>query len=127
MNKSVINTDQGPAPIGPYSQAIRTGTLIFVSGQTPIDPANGELIGQGVAEQTAQCLKNLKAILEAGGSGLDKVVKMLVFLTDMADFATMNEVYATFFSGNFPARSCVAAKGLPKNAKVEIEAVAICE
>ena len=127
MNKSVIYTGQAPAPIGPYSQAIRTGNLLFMSGQLPIDPASGEFAGQSVTEQTAQCLKNLKTVLEAGGSGLDKVLKTLVFLTDMADFTTMNEVYSTFFPGDFPARSCVAVKDLPRGAKVEIEAVAFCE
>jgi 2-iminobutanoate/2-iminopropanoate deaminase len=120
-----VQTDQAPAAIGPYSQAIRAGGFVFVSGQIPIDPATGQFISGGVAEQTRQVLKNLSAVLEAAGSGLDKVVKTTVFLQDMNEFAEMNEVYATFFSDAPPARATVAAAGLPRDARVEIEAVAL--
>jgi 2-iminobutanoate/2-iminopropanoate deaminase len=120
-----VQTDQAPAAIGPYSQAIRAGGFVFVSGQIAIDPATGQFISGGVAEQTRQVLKNLSAVLEAAGSGLDKVVKTTVFLQDMQEFAQMNEVYATFFSDAPPARATVAAAGLPRDARVEIEAVAL--
>lgn len=120
-----IQTDRAPAAIGPYSQAIRAGGFVFASGQIPIDPATGEFVKGGVAEQTEQVLKNLGAVLEAAGSGLDKVVKTTVFLADMKEFAQMNEVYAKFFTGAPPARATVAAAGLPRDARVEIEAVAL--
>ena len=123
--KQRINTEKAPAAIGPYSQAIDSGTgLIFVSGQLPIDPATGAFPEGGVKEQTRQSLTNAKAILEAAGLSLANVVKTTVFLADMGDFAAMNEVYATFFSEPFPARSAVAVKTLPKNALVEIECIA---
>ena len=125
MNKHVISTVNAPSAIGPYSQAVRTGNLLFVSGQIPIDPKTGEFVAGGVAEQTKQVLKNLAAVLEAAGSGLDRVVKTTVFLADMKEFSGMNEVYATFFSGPPPARATVAAAGLPREARVEIEAVAL--
>ena len=120
-----VQTDQAPAAIGPYSQAIRAGGFVFVSGQIPIDPATGQFVSGGVGEQTRQVLKNLSAVLEAAGSGLDKVVKTTVFLQDMKEFAEMNEVYATFFPDAPPARATVAAAGLPRDARVEIEAVAL--
>jgi len=120
-----IQTDNAPAAIGPYSQAIKAGGFVFVSGQIPIDPKTGEFVAGGVAEQTKQVLKNLAAVLEAAGSGLDRVVKTTVFLADMKEFSGMNEVYATFFSGPPPARATVAAAGLPREARVEIEAVAL--
>ena len=120
-----IQTDQAPAAIGPYSQAIRAGGFVFVSGQIPIAPATGEFVSGEIAAQTEQVLKNLAAVLEAAGSGLDKVVKTTVFLADMKEFSQMNEVYARFFSGPTPARATVAAAGLPRDARVEIEAVAL--
>lgn len=119
-----ISTAKAPAAIGPYSQAIRTGNLIFVSGQLPIDPATGNFPEGGIKELTRQSLTNLKNILEAEGTDMAHVVKTTVFLADMADFADMNEVYAQFFQAPFPARSAVAVKTLPKNARVEVEAVA---
>ena len=123
--KQRINTNNAPAAIGPYSQAIDSGTgLIFVSGQLPIDPATGAFPEGGVKEQTRQSLTNAKAILEAAGLSLANVVKTTVFLADMGDFAAMNEVYAQFFSEPFPARSAVAVKTLPKNALVEVECIA---
>lgn len=120
-----IQTENAPAAIGPYSQAIKAGGLVFVSGQIPIDPETGEFVAGGIAEQTERVLKNLAAVLEAAGSGLDLVLKTTVFLADMKEFSGMNEVYATFFSEPPPARATVAAAGLPRGARVEIEAVAL--
>jgi 2-iminobutanoate/2-iminopropanoate deaminase len=120
-----IQTETAPAAIGPYSQAIRANGLVFCSGQIPIDPATGKFVAGGIAEQTEQVLKNLSAVLEAAGSSLERVVKTTVFLADMAEFADMNEVYGRFFTGQTPARATVAAAGLPRDARVEIEAVAL--
>jgi 2-iminobutanoate/2-iminopropanoate deaminase len=120
-----IQTENAPAAIGPYSQAIKAGGLVFVSGQIPINLETGEFVAGGIGEQTEQVLKNLAAVLEAAGSGLDQVLKTTVFLADMKEFSGMNEVYATFFSGPPPARATVAAAGLPRDARVEIEAVAL--
>ena len=122
---NAIQTSQAPAAIGPYSQAIDSGSgLVFVSGQLPIDPATGAFPEGDVQEQTRQSLTNAKAILEAAGLGLKNVVKTTVFLADMGDFAAMNEIYAQFFSAPYPARSAVAVKTLPKGALVEIECIA---
>jgi 2-iminobutanoate/2-iminopropanoate deaminase len=120
-----VQTDSAPAAIGPYSQAISVNGLVFASGQIPIDPKTGEFVTGGISEQTEQVLKNLAAVLEAAGSSLDKVVKTTVFLIDMKEFAAMNEVYGKFFTGAPPARATVAAAGLPRDARVEIEAVAL--
>lgn len=120
-----VQTKNAPAAIGPYSQAIKANGFVFVSGQIAINPETGEFLSGGVAEQTHRALKNLGAVLEAAGSSLDQVVKTTVFLADMKEFAAMNEVYATFFSGPPPARATVAAAGLPRDARVEIEAVAL--
>ena len=122
--KKVINTNQAPAAIGPYSQAIKVGNLVYTSGQIPIDPATGNFVEGGIKEQTRQSLTNIKAILEETGLSLNNVVKTTVFLADMNDFADMNSVYAEFFSKPYPARSAVAVKTLPKGALVEIEVVA---
>lgn len=119
-----IHTPQAPAAIGPYSQAIRAGDLLFVSGQIPLDPATGAFPGEDIATQTRQSLRNLQAILEAAGYSCADVVKTTVLLADMADFAAMNQVYAEFFPENPPARAAFAVKTLPKNARVEIEAIA---
>ena len=121
-----ISTDKAPAAIGPYSQAIAQGGLIFVSGQLPIDPSTGAFPEGGVEAQTRQSLTNIKSILEQAGSGMDKVVKTTVLLADMGDFAAMNGVYAEFFSEPYPARCAFAVKTLPKGALVEIECVAGC-
>jgi 2-iminobutanoate/2-iminopropanoate deaminase len=120
-----VQTENAPAAIGPYSQAIKINGFVFVSGQIPIDPRTGEFVEGGIREQTEQVLKNLAAVLEASGSSLDQIVKTTVFLADMQDFALMNEVYSSFFRENPPARATVAAAGLPRNARVEIEAVAV--
>ena len=120
-----IIAPKAPAALGPYSAAVKVGELIFTSGQIPADPATGELAPGGIAEQTEQSLKNLSAVLEAAGSGLDQVIKTTCFLTDMADFAAFNAAYGKYFSEHKPARSTVAVKALPKGALVEIECVAV--
>ncbi|NLV52887.1 MAG: RidA family protein [Bacteroidales bacterium] len=120
----VISTTKAPGAIGPYSQAIQVGNLIYTSGQIPINPATGHFVEGGIKEQTHQSLTNVKAILEEAGLTMQNVVKTTVFLADMNDFADMNSVYAEFFSEPYPARSAVAVKTLPKNALVEIEVVA---
>lgn len=122
--KKVISTSKAPAAIGPYSQAIQVGNLVFASGQIPIDPATGSFVAGGVKEQARQSLNNVKAILDEAGLTLDNVVKTTVFLADMNDFADVNAVYAEFFAEPYPARSAVAVKTLPKGALVEIEVIA---
>ena len=119
-----IQTNNAPAAIGPYSQAIEVNGFIFASGQIPIDPATGEFVEGGIKEQTRQSLLNAKSILIAAGTDLNRVVKTTVFLSDMANFTAMNEVYSTFFEQPFPARSAVAVKDLPKGALVEVEVLA---
>ena len=121
MNK--VHTDKAPAAIGPYSQAMVVGKLVYTSGQIPLDPATGEMVGENVTQQAHQVCKNMKAVLEEAGSSLEHVVKTTCFLADMADFAAFNAVYAEYFTGH-PARSCVAVKTLPKGVLCEIEAIA---
>lgn len=123
MKKAIVTT-KAPSAIGPYSQGIATESLLFVSGQLPIDPETGAM-PEDIAGQARQSLENLRAVLEAGGSGLDQVVKTTIFLSDIKDFAAVNEVYATYFSQPCPARSCIAVAAIPKDAKLEIEAVAL--
>lgn len=120
---TAIHTDNAPGAVGPFSQAIKVGDLLFVSGQLPIDPATGEFNSTDAIAQTEQCLKNLAAIAEAAGTTLSNTVKTTVLLTDLGNFAEINRVYAGFFSQPFPARACYEVKGLPKGAQVEIEAV----
>lgn len=119
-----IHTPNAPAAIGPYSQAVQTGNMLFVSGQIPIDPATGAFAGEDIVTQTHQSLTNVKNILAAAGFGLNDVVKTTVLLADIADFAAMNAVYTEYFSENKPARACFAVKDLPRGALVEIEAIA---
>lgn len=119
----IVSTEKAPAAIGPYSQAMKVGNLLFTSGQIPIDPATGEFAGTTIEEQAHQSCKNVGEILKAAGSGFDKVVKTVCFVADIADFAAFNEVYAQYFTSK-PARSCVAVKNLPKGALVEVEAIA---
>ena len=123
MNKA-IHTPNAPAAIGPYSQAVQAGNMLFVSGQIPVDPATGSFAGEDIATQTRQSLTNVKNILEAAGFCLSDVVKTTVLLADIADFAAMNTIYAEFFTAPCPARACFAVKDLPKGALVEIEAIA---
>ena len=128
MNKQVINTDLAPAPVGPYNQAISaSGQMLFVSGQIPLNPTNGELIGPGdITQQTQQVLTNLKAILTAAGLTCENVVKTTVFLADMNDFATMNAVYSQYFAeATAPARACVQVSRLPKDVLIEIDCIAV--
>ena len=125
MKRDIVHTDKAPKAIGPYSQAIRTETMIYTAGQTGLDPATGELVGSTVEEQTRQVLINLQNVVEAAGSTLAQVVKTTVFLKDMNDFSKMNAIYAEFFGENPPARSTVAVAGLPKGGLVEIEAVVL--
>ena len=123
--KEIISTQKAPAAIGPYSQAVRAGNLLFVSGQVPLDPATGELVTPTIQAQATQALTNLKAIVEQAGGTLDNVVKTTVFLNSMDDFVEMNRVYKTFFSADCPARSAVEVARLPKDALVEVEAIAV--
>lgn len=125
--KKTIQTENAPAAIGPYSQAVQVaaGQMLFTAGQIPLDPQSGEIIGENIESQTEQALKNLKAVLEAGGCQLSDVVKTTVFLANMGDFAGMNGVYAQYFAENPPARSAIEAAALPKNVLVEIECVAM--
>lgn len=123
--REIVKTESAPAAIGPYSQAVRAGGFVFASGQIPLDPKTGQFVEGGVREQTEQVMRNLAAVLEAAGTGLDRVVKTTVFLADMDDFAAMNEVYGRYFADNPPARATVQAARLPRDARVEIEVVAL--
>jgi 2-iminobutanoate/2-iminopropanoate deaminase len=123
-DRDVISTEGAPPAAGPYSQAIRAGDLVFTAGQLGLDPATGDLAGEGVAEQAERALRNLAAILEAAGSGMDRLVKVTVYLADIGDWPAVNEVYARLVPEPFPARSAFAVRDLPKAARVEIEAVA---
>lgn len=123
--KDIIATDDAPRAIGPYSQAVRAGNLVFASGQIPIDPATGQFVPGGIAEQTEQVLRNLTAVFEAAGVGMNQVIKTTVFLADMDDFTAMNEIYGRFFREDPPARATVQAARLPRDARVEIEAIAV--
>jgi 2-iminobutanoate/2-iminopropanoate deaminase len=123
--KERVQTDNAPKAIGPYSQAIKANGMLFASGQVPIDPASGQIINGSIAEQTTQVLSNLQAVLEAAGTSLDRVVKTTVFLADMNDFSEMNETYAGFFSELPPARSTVEVSRLPRDARIEIDVIAL--
>lgn len=123
--KNVIKSASAPAALGPYSQAIRKGDTLYLSGQLGIVPSTGELISPDVAEQTTQALANMKAVLAQAGASVEDVCKVTVFLTDMADFQTVNDVYARTFTADPPARSCVAVAALPKGGRVEVEAIAV--
>ena len=127
MSNQALSTSKAPAAIGPYSQGVKAGNTIYVSGQLPIDPATGAFAGDGIAEQTRQSLTNIKEILAAAGCDMSAVVKTTVLLADIADFAEMNSVYAEFFSEPYPARAAFQVAAVPKGAKVEIEAVAVID
>ncbi len=123
--KSIINTQNAPAPIGPYSQAVVAGNFVFVSGQVAINPSNGELVINDIKTETMQVMENIKAILDETGIGFGHIVKTSIFLKDMGNFALVNEVYGTYFTGQFPARETIEVAGLPKNVNVEISVIAI--
>ncbi len=125
--KKTIKTDAAPAAIGAYSQGVQFGDLVFVSGQLPIDPATGEFVPGGIAEQTKQCLSNLSAVLEAGGSSIEAAVKTTVYLQNISDFAAMNDVYASVFGSSVPARAAFEVAALPKGSLIEIEAIGAVE
>ena len=125
--REVIATPNAPQAIGPYSQAIKANGFVFVSGQIPLDPATGQIVEVGVGQQTAQVLENLEAILQAAGSALDRVVRTTVYLKDMGEFTAMNDAYALFFPTNAPARATVEVARLPKDVRVEIDAIALAE
>jgi 2-iminobutanoate/2-iminopropanoate deaminase len=125
MAKTIINTELAPAPIGPYSQAVKAGGFLFISGQVAIDPATNTIIAKTIEEETEQVMKNLLAILTLAGMNFNQVVKTTIFLSDMSLFTTVNEIYGKNFTGDFPARETVAVKGLPKNVNVEISMIAI--
>lgn len=126
MEKQIINTAKAPGAVGPYSQAVKVGNLLFTSGQIPLDPVTGELVGGDVKKATERSLENIKALLEEAGTSFDKVVKTTVFVKNMGDFAAVNEVYAKYFEKDMPARSCVQVT-LPKDALVEIEVIALVD
>ncbi len=125
MTKTIISTPNAPAAIGPYSQGVACGDMVFVSGQLPFIPATGELLDGSIAEMTVQCMKNIEAILVEAGSSLANVVKTTIFLKDLNDFAEVNAAYAPFFPENPPARACVQVAKLPRDAKIEIEVIAV--
>ena len=124
MKLQSISTDKAPAAIGPYSQAVKFGNMLFCSGQIPLDPSSGEMVSGGIINQAERVMNNIAAVLLASGAGFDDVIKTTIYLVDMADFATVNEVYGKFFQNHKPARSTVAVKGLPRGALVEIEVIA---
>lgn len=124
MSKKIINTEKAPAPIGPYNQSVMANGLLFISGQIAINPSNGNIEATTIAEETEQVMKNLDAILQEAGLNFSHVAKTTIFLSDMSHFATVNEVYASFFTGDHPARETVAVKGLPKGVNVEISMIA---
>lgn len=124
MANEYLETDNAPQAVGPYSQAVKTGNMVFVSGQLPLDPQTGEMVGEDAATQAAQCMKNLLAILETEWLNASDIVKITLYLKDMSDFSSVNEVYATFFNGNYPARVCIEVARLPKDALVEIDCIA---
>lgn len=125
MSKTIISTNKAPAAIGPYSQAVRVGDLLFTSGQIPFVPSTGQLVSKDIREQTKQCLENIRAILEEAGTGFANCIKCTIFIKDMNQFGQINEVYGSYFQDNPPARSCVEVARLPKDVDIEIEAIAL--
>lgn len=125
MGKQIINTEKAPAPIGPYNQSVKAGGLLFISGQIPIEPASGELVKGDIKTEAHQCMKNLEAILSEAKLTFEHVVKTTIFLSDMSLFAEVNEVYGSYFKGDFPARETIAVKGLPRGVNIEISMIAV--
>lgn len=124
MSRETIQTENAPAAIGPYSQAVAADGVLYVSGQIPLDPVSGEIVEGGLSAQTTRVLENLKAVVEAAGGDLGKIVKVTIYITDMGQFATVNELYGSYFSAPFPARACVEVSALPKGVEVEMDAIA---
>lgn len=124
MERKVIHTDKAPAAVGPYSQAVAWGDTVYVSGQLPLDPAQGKIVAESIEDQTRQAMENLKSILEEAGSSLDRLLKVTIFLQDMGDFKRVNEVYGSFFSGGYPARCAYQVAKLPLGAEIEIDGIA---
>ena len=124
MSKVAVSTDAAPQAIGPYSQAVRAGSLLFLSGQIPLDPSSGNLVTSGIEDETRRVMDNLRGVLEAGGATFASVVKATIYLTDLGDFGKVNEIYGSYFEGTPPARACVQVAALPKGARVEIDAIA---
>lgn len=124
MDKVIIKTDLAPAPIGPYNQAVKAGNMLFASGQIALNPATGELVNATIAEETNQVMSNIAAILKEAGAGFNNIVKTTIFLSDMSLFSEVNEIYGSYFTGDYPARETVAVKGLPKNVNIEISVTA---
>ncbi|MGI6704119.1 MAG: RidA family protein [Clostridia bacterium] len=124
MKKEIVSTQKAPGAVGPYSQAVKCGNMVYTAGQVALNPETGQMVEGGIEEQTHQVFANLKAVLEAAGTGLENVVKATVFITDMEKFGDVNRVYGQYFTGDFPARSCIEVGRLPKDALVEIEVVA---
>lgn len=127
MDKVIIKTDLAPAPIGPYNQAVKAGNILFASGQIALNPATGELVNANIAEETNQVMSNIAAILKEAGAGFNNIVKTTIFLSDMSLFSEVNEIYGSYFTGDYPARETVAVKGLPKNVNIEISVTAFIE
>ena len=127
MKKEVFLNPEAPQAIGPYSPALKIGNLVFASGQLPVDPLTGEIVTDGIGAQTRMSLDNLKAVLKPYGIGLDKIVKVTIFLKDMNNFSKVNDIYSQYFTDKFPARSCIEVSRLPKDAQIEIEAIACCD
>jgi 2-iminobutanoate/2-iminopropanoate deaminase len=124
LDKKIFSSENAPAAVGPYSMGVKTGNLVFLSGQLGLNPATGEFVEGGIVEQTRQSLSNLENVLKSNGLGMENVVKTTVFLKDMSDFSKMNAVYGSFFKGDYPARSTIEVSALPKNGRIEIEAIA---
>ncbi|MEI3801604.1 MULTISPECIES: RidA family protein [unclassified Chitinophaga] len=125
MEKQIINTNNAPAPIGPYNQSVKAGNTLYVSGQIALDPVSGELIKSGIVDETHQAMRNLQAVLTAAGLGFEHIVKTTIFITDMKTFPQVNEVYGSYFTSDFPARETVEVSGLPKGVNVEISVIAV--
>ena len=126
MTRKIIESKDAPSAIGPYSQAVKANGVVYVSGQIPLDPATGEIVEGGIESQAKQVLENLKGVLAAAGSGMDKALKVTIYLTDMGSFGTVNEIYGGYFKNDPPARACVEVSALPKSVLVEMDAIALC-
>lgn len=127
MSKKLISTDRAPSAIGPYSQAVKAGNLLFVSGQLPLDPKTGQLVEGDIQKKTATVIENIKAILEESGANLGSVLKATIFLTDISDFSAMNDIYSQYFADSLPARSAIQVAALPKGADIEMEVIALAD